>query len=636
LRSSRARNRLWYAASGHCEVCGVALDPVGWHADHVIPWRISRTTNQHDMAALCPACNLGKGGRLMINAGLRPFQARAAERFKSQSQHGLTRFLFPVTPGGGKKSLAYLAAMYLPRSLCNAFCFVTPRDSLRDDGENIPDFLRDYCVGEGIEPPTFRAAENSRDPRRGCDGYVTTYAAIVADPQMHIDEFERPGVRYCLILDESQFLSDKQANGWTAKIQALVDRATVLILMSGTLYRGDGTRVAFAPYKTVTAGEELDTSHPDWITIPYTRGDALKDKAILPIEFMMRDARGEYLDSKGARIGFSSFDDADNRGREALGIAVHGDAGLQVTRRMLDVWSAYRKARNGTAQALVIVDSQAAARDYLKWIKDEYPSYRAAVAISDDGSSRNTIRRYRGGKLDVLITVGMAYVGMDAPAVSHIALLAVIRTRGWIEQATARGVRVNPKAGPWNNQRCVVYTFDDPLMRSIVADIEREQAAILQIDPLTNDPSTPGGGDPGADRGATIGLYSEATDTRAHELNRVNLDHEMSAHYERVAAAHGVSLSPVETHLFVQALFEMTPEDIGARPAPVLGRREAEDKLRKHYENVARDIDGARGDPWGTTNRACFTHFGKSRTTMTFEELQSVWPWMQARKLRAA
>ena len=469
-------------------------------------------------------------------------------------------------------------------------------------------------------------------------------ASVAADIQMHIAEFERPGVRYCLILDEAQFLGEASQDpikrDWTKQVQALVDRAAVLIIMSGTLYRGDRSRIAFAPYKHMPNGDEVvDLDHPDWVVIPYARADALRDKAILPIEFTMMDVRGEYLDGGGSRVGFSSFDEVDHsddrRSREALGIAVHGDAALQVARRMLDVWSNYRKVRNSTAQALIIVDSQRAAKDYLSWVKAEYQGCSAALAISEDKTSLSAIRRYRLGKTDILITVGMAHVGMDAPAVSHIALLAVIRTRGWIEQATARGVRINPKAGPWSVQRCVVYTFDDPKMREIVAEIEQEQSAIIKPDPpLSNLPPRQPQGGGGDDRNAgTIGLFSEATDAREHELNRVSLDREMSAYYERVAEASGAPLTPIETYRLVQTAMEMAPESMTDRAAPVIGRAQVEKRLKDHYEKIAREIDAQRGDPFGTTNRACFDKFGKGRPDMVLEELQAVWPWLQNRRL---
>jgi hypothetical protein len=80
-RSSRARNRLWYATNGVCTRCGAPLPARGWHADHIVPWRVSHTTNQHEMQALCAGCNLSKGGKHVqfdsdFITALRPFQQR--------------------------------------------------------------------------------------------------------------------------------------------------------------------------------------------------------------------------------------------------------------------------------------------------------------------------------------------------------------------------------------------------------------------------------------------------------------------------------------------------------------------------------------------------------------------------------
>lgn len=62
LTSKRLRAALWIAANGKCQLCGIEL-PDNWHADHVIPWSKSGTTNVHDMQALCPKCNLIKGAK---------------------------------------------------------------------------------------------------------------------------------------------------------------------------------------------------------------------------------------------------------------------------------------------------------------------------------------------------------------------------------------------------------------------------------------------------------------------------------------------------------------------------------------------------------------------------------------------
>jgi 5-methylcytosine-specific restriction endonuclease McrA len=53
---------LYLASGGRCRQCGVVLGR-SFHADHVTPFRISKDTNIHDMQALCPRCNLRKGGK---------------------------------------------------------------------------------------------------------------------------------------------------------------------------------------------------------------------------------------------------------------------------------------------------------------------------------------------------------------------------------------------------------------------------------------------------------------------------------------------------------------------------------------------------------------------------------------------
>jgi 5-methylcytosine-specific restriction endonuclease McrA len=59
---SRARVGLFLAAQGRCASCGTPLEH-GWHADHVEPVRAGGPTAPANGQALCPRCNLAKGGR---------------------------------------------------------------------------------------------------------------------------------------------------------------------------------------------------------------------------------------------------------------------------------------------------------------------------------------------------------------------------------------------------------------------------------------------------------------------------------------------------------------------------------------------------------------------------------------------
>jgi 5-methylcytosine-specific restriction endonuclease McrA len=60
---SQSRVAMFLAARGCCAECGALLRP-GWHADHVTPVNAGGKTEPVNGQALCPRCNLRKGGRL--------------------------------------------------------------------------------------------------------------------------------------------------------------------------------------------------------------------------------------------------------------------------------------------------------------------------------------------------------------------------------------------------------------------------------------------------------------------------------------------------------------------------------------------------------------------------------------------
>ena len=60
--NSAERVALFLLADGKCSRCGEPLLP-GWHADHVIPFHLIHATDVVNGQALCPTCNLKKGGK---------------------------------------------------------------------------------------------------------------------------------------------------------------------------------------------------------------------------------------------------------------------------------------------------------------------------------------------------------------------------------------------------------------------------------------------------------------------------------------------------------------------------------------------------------------------------------------------
>jgi len=603
------------------------------------------------MAALCARCNLKKGGKIVMT--LREKTDQLVDRLKGRThqyefydaastigRHGKTKFMLLVTPGGGKQADAYLAQMAIPATIADAFCWVTPRVNLRDQGERIPEFLAKACDELGLTRPGYRAADNVPDPRRSLKGYVTTIQSIVADPGMRLSEFKR--ARYCLILDEEQFFMD--GGEWLRKLQPLIDAATVLIIMSGTLYRGDRLPVALAPYKRDVNGEEvLDKAHHDWITVDYSRADAIREGAILPLEFIRHDVRGRYVDGNGVSHTFEAFGpvaaspfgiigegeadkakldrDAQQEVRDQVRICVTGDVARTIIVDTLDRW---RKARtvHPDCQCIIVVESQLSAKTCTDWVRKNYPGHLVGLAISDEKKDgRDAIKDFCAGHLDILITVGMAYIGMDAPRASHMALCCVIRSRPYIEQAVARLVRRHGKQA-----RGVVVTFNDPLMLEVTRRIEQEQNEAVRRpqDGTERD----GGAAPDRNSGP-IHVSSETTGFHAHEPNRSHLLPEMTKLYSGIIEKHNLPLTPGQMHDLSNEMYdiEALPTMAGKAALPV-GQKEQEDTFRQLIERKARTIDNQKGWPFGTTNRHILTRFKKPRPQMSLKELAQVVAWL--------
>jgi superfamily II DNA or RNA helicase len=150
-----------------------------------------------------------------------------------------------VTPGGGKSLLPQIAgALLMEAGLIDKICCVVPRKKLQD--QMAKDFL-DPCAREVIgHQLSIREATNEYDPARDSDGFVTTYQALAMDSVgVNADALDKH--RYLLVLDEYHHIGEGELTH--QRIQPLVDRASYVLLMTGTLARNKGLPIAYTPYK---------------------------------------------------------------------------------------------------------------------------------------------------------------------------------------------------------------------------------------------------------------------------------------------------------------------------------------------------------------------------------------------------
>ncbi|MFT8244286.1 DEAD/DEAH box helicase [Roseomonas sp. BN140053] len=428
--------------------------------------------------------------------------------------------LAAVTPGGGKSLLPVLMGQALIEAgIVDRLCWVVPRDSLRLQAEEaFADPLWREALGHRV---SVRAADNAPDPCRGLSGYITTYQAVAAAPDLHLGEFRRH--RTLLVVDEVHHLPalpDLDPDGrdggapaaaaenddpaaWSGALLPLLECARVRLLLSGTLERADGRRILWLPYRrgSRSGTREVDLAAPGWAVVGYSRAQALAERAVLPVTFGALDGEASWLEPASAgppgaeRIPAGphrlSTSVPGETTRPALFTALRTGFAEALLRESFDATRKLRAERRaalgvapgqparGLGKLLVVAADQSCARRYLDALRGWVPAAQAEdvrLATSDERDAHETLAAFRlRPEPSILVTVAMAYEGLDAPEVAVVAALTHIRSRPWLEQMVARATRVDPRAGPYDNQRALVFHPDDPFFGQFRWRMEEEQ-----------------------------------------------------------------------------------------------------------------------------------------------------------------
>ena len=382
------------------------------------------------------------------------------------------KILCKVTPGGGKSALPIIAGKLINHGLVDKLLWICPRMALQVQGER--NFIDPFFRAMFAHNLSIRSSTNEPDPCRGLDGFITTYQAIAADTGKTVLAALRKH-RYAIILDE---FHHADLNGeWHKALIAIEKASRFLVLMTGTLERGDNKKIAFIEYTTskYKFGERPTmVGDSQTAVIQYERSAALRDRAILPIHFVFSDGRAAWENCEGREIRTESFYNVLPKERgAALYAALSTKFAEHLLALALDHYMQYLETVP-TAKLLVVTANIGEARRHFKLLAKN--GYAAGLATSHDNQEAiDRIEDFRNGAINILVTIAMAYEGLDVPEISHIACLTHIRSKPWIEQMFARAVRINKHAGTWSNQVAYVFAPDDILMREIVTEIEREQ-----------------------------------------------------------------------------------------------------------------------------------------------------------------
>jgi superfamily II DNA or RNA helicase len=418
------RKALYLVSEGRCQHCGEVL-PAGWHADHRHPYALGGATALDNGQALCPWCNLTKGGTVQ---GVAPWPAdRALHQWQVQARaawgrHTEADFLLVATPGGGKTLTALrIASDELLAGRVQRVAIIVPTDHLRTQWANAAS-----SIGLQINP----GWDNAGPDGPGFCGIVATYHQVGRAPDVHALLCRQ---RTLAIFDEGHHAADTQS--WGDALRVAYGSAVRRLMLSGTPFRSDNRTIPFVSYED---GRSRADHH-------YSYSDALDDNVVRAIHFPNYEAdltwryRGQLI-----RASFrESIPEEQARRRLRTALDADGEWLPAVIRQADQQLSTVRATNHSAAGGLIVcVDMWHARRvaDIVRRVTGEAP----IVAVSDDPDASAKIADFARGSQRWLVAVRMVSEGVDVPRLRVGVYATNIISELYFRQLVGRFVRVIP------------------------------------------------------------------------------------------------------------------------------------------------------------------------------------------------
>jgi len=508
--SNREKSALALGAGGKCVLCGAPLDD-GWHGDHAVAWSAGGRTQMANGQPTCPRCNLRKGKTLDIDR-LRPrkFQRELHEATLVRVAAGEMTTVADVAPGSGK-TLAYqwIATDLMRRELIDFAAIYTPRISLATQAEtsyrreeNIGGRLTEVGDFELFHPSgrleRIRHRRNSYPilpPGAQREAFVTCFASLTASPDLHVGWAREHEGRFLLIADEAQFCGaddspDEEFGGTKAGyyIEQMAQYSRHALMLTGTPERADQKKIVLADYREGPNGNLYIISHA---SAKYRDGIAATDETGRHSPYLRRFEMS--LTSIHVRLENSEDQELIQvyEGETSDPALYKYMESLKPVLRRPDVWQpvvddTVKRLQlvqkiNPEHRALIACMEKNDARAVYNYLRDRHKGLRVELAVSEDGPlAEKSLRNFKHGPADVLVTVRMAFLGYDCPKITVVGVLTNYRHQAHLMQLVMRGGRVwNPAesgvAGP--DQRLHIVTTDDPKMRAFLAYLRTEETA---------------------------------------------------------------------------------------------------------------------------------------------------------------
>lgn len=607
--STRERIALYLAQDGKCAGCGVDLES-GWHADHVMPYVAGGPTDVINGQAMCPACNLKKGARLMME--LRPWQQEAIRRFDALQS---ADFLLCACPGAGKTVVGLeLASRSLAERSTEQLVVMAPTDSLRDQWAS-------EAAKRGLDLMPVRDPESDYG-KPGYRGVVVTYQQMLHTGADRIRILTRRPT--FVLLDEIHHLGDTASWG-KAALHAL-EHAYRRVGLTGTPWRNkDYGPIPFVKYDE--AGKVIVDSK-------YEYGDAVIDKVCRRVEFRAMDGKATWREL-GSKVEVSLGEESrDDLVREALGYLLDPEQAWMgsLLEQAVATLDDLRKTVPD-AGGLVIAGGKRQAEKITEKLARMTGRRPVLVISPDDARERvvnpkDLIDQFRESEEPWMVAVNMVSEGVDIKRLAVGVYATPKRTPLFFRQVTGRFVRIRSEDDPPSVifipavQEMMDHAkeIEDELRHRLDEDIEKDRKARQE-----------------AEAGQlTLRIRSDVMTSGAELTSAILGGKELEAQRHEAAQTRCRELGIPES--LAAILAPTWPDLIGApevtvtvptHPSPP-PRHKLEKALRDHVKILANQVDYREGRDPGDTNKELYSTFGP-RAKLTVEQLEEVKDFLERR-----
>jgi len=418
------RSAAFIAANGSCQECGIPL-PANFHADHKTPFCAGGETTLDNIQALCPKCNLKKGGKMGIwtpkGLTLRDWQKDAFTSCIRVITKG-TPALVQATPGAGKTKLACAIARYLrDTGRIERVLVVSPLSSLKKSWADDMSLF-----GIELDPDCGNGKERTSE----FHGKSTTYQSMTGRGA-DVERILQNQKDTLVILDEPHHMG--RDFSWGIGVQDACKDARAILCLSGTPFRSDGKPIPFVRYN------DNGIAIADYV---YGYGQALTDKPQVcrAVYFPSYEGNMEWLEKN--QTYKASFSDELNEDMEStrLRAALWSIEWVHNTLNEAKIKLADIRVTHPDAAGLVVAMDKAHA-DHIAKILGRITSSTPLVVTSDDPEADDRIKEFRTKSDPWIIAIKKVSEGVDIARLRVCVYLSNVITELFFKQVVGRIVR---------------------------------------------------------------------------------------------------------------------------------------------------------------------------------------------------